>query len=135
MESQTVSGPLGRFWASLRRWSALLWRRLTQVPQIPPVRLADLDGGIDQPELFFGVVAAVGTPWTTVEPYLRRGLTNRGYTVDPVIRVSELLRLFKLKIAYPPDTAEEYDRVTTLMNMGDELRRVTGRSEALALMV
>jgi len=103
--------------------------------QMPPVRLTDLDGGIDQPELFFGVVAAVGTPWTTVEPYLRGGLKNRGYSVDPVIRVSELLRLFKLKIAYPPDTADEYERVTTLMDMGDELRRVTRRSEALALMV
>jgi deoxycytidylate deaminase len=108
---------------------------MSHVPQLPAVRLADLDGGIDQPELFFGVVAAVGTPWSTVEPYLRGGLASRGYMVDPLIKVSELLRLFKLKVPYPPTTADEYERVTTLMDMGDELRRVTGRSESLALMV
>src|SRR5437762_1071894 len=109
MESQTVPAALTQLWVVLRSWAAKLWGNTDQVSQMTPVRLADLDCGIDSPELFFGVVAAVGTPWTTVEPYLRGGLTNRGYTVDPVIRVSELLRLFMLEIGYSPDTADEYE--------------------------
>jgi len=102
---------------------------------VPTVNLSDLDGGISHPELFFGVVAAIGTPWPSIDPFLRAILTARGYHVEPTIRVSELLKGFRLKCPYPRDGVDERTRVTMLMDMGDELRRVTGRSEALALMV
>ncbi|SRR6266496_366801 len=100
------------------------------------VRLRDLDGDTDYPELVFGVVAAVGTPWKEAfEPYLLGGLTTRGYTGAETISVSSLLKdIPYLTEPYPPDYPE-YERVTKLMNRGNELRKTSGRLEALALMV
>jgi deoxycytidylate deaminase len=98
--------------------------------------LLDLDGGVERPTLFFGVVAAVGTPWREAfEPYLKGGLVGRKYKDVQTIGVSALLKPLKLKNPFPPAGVGEYKRVTMLMNRGDELRRVSRRGEALALMV
>src|ERR1041384_2434020 len=103
--------------------------------QMTSVRLSDLDGNTDHPELVFGTVAAVGTPWDEgFEQYLPRGLEAWGYKVE-TIRVSELLKdIPDLETPYPPGDVE-YPRVSQLMNRGNDLRKATERPEALALLV
>ncbi|MGD0992887.1 MAG: anti-phage dCTP deaminase [Gemmatimonadales bacterium] len=90
----------------------------------------------EKPELVIGIVAAIGTPIESVEPYLNSYLGRHGYRMD-TIRVSDFLKGFTLQSPEPDPAAEmySYERLTALMDRGDELRRVTKRSDALALLV
>ena len=97
------------------------------------VDLLTLRGGIAKPELYFGVVAAVGTATGAVESDLRTELEAEGYSVE-TIRLTSNLQAFRLKHPYPNPEDSQYDRVNKLIDRADELRHVTGRSEALALM-
>jgi deoxycytidylate deaminase len=107
----------------------------SQKPAVIVIQLLDLDGNLEHPELFFGVVAAVGTPLDeSFVPHLIERLKTHGYTDVPVIRVSDLLKDLNLKSQSPQEHAREYDRLSMLMNRGDELRKETGRPEALALL-
>ena len=98
--------------------------------------LADLEGGTRFPDLVLGTVAPVGTPWNEAfEPYLIGGLKAWGYTNVETIRVSALLKnVSYLSVPHPSDHPER-ERVTTLMDRGNEFRQRTERREALALLV
>src|SRR5574341_1361397 len=103
---------------------------------MPNLQLSDLDGNTDHPELVFGTVAAVGTPWDEgFEQYLRVGLKSWGYETVDTIRVSRLLKDIPFLAQSYPEDQPERQRVTQLMNRGNELREKSGRPEALALLV
>src|ERR1043166_4905577 len=84
------------------------------------IDLSALHGGISHPELFFGVVSAVGTPSKSVEIDLTTELKAQGYDVK-TIRLSDLLRAFTLATPSPGAAEGEYDRIKKLMKRGDEL--------------
>lgn len=100
--------------------------------------IPDLDEfeGSGQPEIFIGLVAAVGAPLnffmtSILEPFFE----DRGYQVE-TIHVSDFLRDpkgLKLTPEYPDSLVDQYTRISSLMSRGDELRRVTRGGEALAL--
>src|SRR5437667_10505149 len=84
------------------------------------------------PELFIGLVGAVGSDMDRVSETLSRALREVGYTYDPVLRLSELLHdipelsLPETKGAFERNTLldERYDRYMTAAN---KLRRDTAR--------
>src|SRR6266567_3751584 len=98
--------------------------------------LEDLEGGTEFPDLVLGTVAPLGTPWDEAfEPYVIRGLKEWGYKHVETIRVSTLLKnVSYLRAPHPPDHPE-HQRVAQLMDRGNELRELTDRREALALLV
>lgn len=93
--------------------------------------------GGERPELFFGLVSAVGAPVgyfsdAILEPALHR----RGYEVRH-IRVSDYLSdpdNITLQPEPPKPNAPTFDRICALMSRGDDLRHRVG-AEALALYV
>ncbi len=89
--------------------------------------------GIDKPELFFGLAAAVGAPLSVFAPLLVNALSARGYVTE-IIQLSDFLAGFKLPTPHPPPSAREYQRIDALMSRGNELRQMSGGSDALALL-
>lgn len=88
---------------------------------------------VENPELVFAFVAPVGTPLNVVCRSLERALESRDYTVR-TISLSEQLAGLHLQSPSPPDDAAKYVRISALMDRGNELRRVCGGGEALALL-
>lgn len=82
-----------------------------------------------KPELFFGLVGAIGTDLRRVSQILTRLLSEYGYVSTPV-RLSNLL-----KGVFPdlPERPEE-TRIERLMDAGDRLRSGTALGSALALL-
>lgn len=100
---------------------------------MPLIDLDTLEGG-GSPELLFGLVAPVGAPLGSVESTLEHLLESRGYVVE-LVHVSKFLSEgLDLESPLPPAGADEYTRISYLMTRGDELRRLSGGSEALALL-
>jgi deoxycytidylate deaminase len=97
------------------------------------MNLEELQGGLDKPELYFGIVAAVGTACKWVESDLAAELLNCGYTTE-AISLSEQSKAFALATPYPNTGASEFDRISQLTRRCDELREVTKKSEVLALL-
>jgi deoxycytidylate deaminase len=89
--------------------------------------------GTDQPELYFGLTAAVGAPLGSFAPRLVNALSLRAYRPE-LVHLSEFLPGLKLKAPAPPAGADEYTRISGLMDMGNELRQTGGGAEALALL-
>jgi len=87
--------------------------------------------GIEKPELFFGIAAALGAPLHSFQAVIESAVRGRGYDVE-VVHLSNFLNAFKLPTPPPPTGADEYTRVRTLMDRGNELRKQSGGSEALA---
>lgn len=94
--------------------------------------VADL-GDLDEPEVVFGLVGAVGAALGYFSEILESALKDNKYTVG-FIQLSDFLRVLNLRTPLPPEGASEYQRVNALMLRGDELREVAGGG-ALALMV
>ena len=89
---------------------------------------------IDNPELIIGIVAAVGTPLPFVCRHLQKELAQRGYTTEE-IHLSDFLYGLNLKSQKPKSTtSNRYERITRLMDRGNELRRISGGGEVLALL-
>lgn len=88
---------------------------------------------IEKPELMVGLVAPVGTPLKYVERTLTEDLHQRGYTVE-VLHLSDSLAGLDLDVPPVSEDAEEFERVSTLMDRGNALRREAGGGEALALL-
>jgi len=99
------------------------------MPIIDPI---DLEG-VEKPEIIFGLVAPVGTPLGYLYNTIEEQLEKNKYECSK-IRLSEFLNGFNLKTPYPESDADEYDRLTALMDMGDELRSKLGGGEALSLL-
>lgn len=96
--------------------------------------MSSVDSGtaFNQPELVFGLAAAVGTPLDFFASRLDETLRRRGYQVE-TIRLSSLMEAFRLNTRPPPDGAKEYERLQSLMTRGDELRKKLKRGDILAL--
>ena len=87
------------------------------------------------PELFIGLVGAVGTDLETVTAATEKALRRVGYT-PTLVRVSDLLdEVDPESIAGWPDLSDAaYDeRISTRMTAGDLFREALGRGEALAM--
>jgi deoxycytidylate deaminase len=86
----------------------------------------------DDPELFFGIVSAVGTPVGFFLGTLKKQLEKHGYEAHE-LRLSGYPVLLKVPTPPPEPGIGEFARINTLMDMGDEARRITQRGDILAL--
>lgn len=91
------------------------------------------------PELFIGIVGAVGSDMTTACEALVGSLREVNYTTSPIIRISELFH--SVRELGLPTTVEEfariscaYERYEQYMTAGNKLRKDTLRGEAAALL-
>jgi Deoxycytidylate deaminase len=85
------------------------------------------------PELIFGLVGATGSNLASVADALTEALSAVGYSCEPeTIRVANLLH------AFPPwqdlPTSPEDARLNAHMDAGNEFRKLTGRSDAMAVL-
>jgi deoxycytidylate deaminase len=86
------------------------------------------------PELFFGLVAAVGTDLKGISALLSRELQTVGY-LPHEIRLSALLKeCAKYRRLEQVDTVAEHLRITEYMDAGDDFRRTATRRDAVALL-
>lgn len=83
------------------------------------------------PELFFGLVGAVGTDLDLAVNALQDALRNANYT-SRVIKVIDQLKAFK-KYSTRLEKPSVYDRYVARMDAGDDFRKASGLSHALAL--
>jgi len=84
-----------------------------------------------KPELFFGLVGAVGTDLDRVVSALTKALGAAEYRTE-TIRLSELLRAVEKYKDLPVKYADEY--INEHMSVGDDFRRITELREAVALL-
>jgi cytidine deaminase len=84
------------------------------------------------PELVIGLVGAIGTDLLTVESVLRERFSHIGYKVES-IRLSELLKDLP-RIKEKLDSSSEFNRYSSFMSAGTELRELTRRGDALAML-
>jgi deoxycytidylate deaminase len=84
----------------------------------------------DNPEVIIGFVAPIGTPLRMLEPILVDELDKREYE-SVKIRVSDFTRFADPKFQVPAE--ESYGRYSALMNLGNDLRKRSGRNDILAL--
>jgi hypothetical protein len=85
------------------------------------------------PELFFGLIGAVGTDLKNVEGALSRDLQTVNYLAHD-IRLSALLKeCAKFKILEKADREPEHQRIRAYMDAGDDFRRTSKRGDAVSL--
>ncbi len=72
------------------------------------------------PELFLAIVAPAGSDLATIERHLQEQLEQVGYDLR-IIKLSDRLKDWK-KI----DPADQYERIETLMEAGDDFRKLCG---------
>lgn len=89
--------------------------------------------GIAKPELVFGVAAPVGTPVGHYCAFLRQLLERRGYEVETV-KLTDIMAALPLSAPVPPPDADEFTRISMLMDRGNALREEVGSGEALAVL-
>jgi len=82
------------------------------------------------PELFFGLVGAVGSRLTQVVKTLTNSLQRVGYHVEPVRIIDSLHQIEQFHSTMV--TGPEDQRYLTYMNAGDQFRQMTGLDDALA---
>lgn len=93
----------------------------------------DVFNMVSRPELVIGITAAMGTPLDFVESSIREMLQRRDYTVE-TLRLSRFLAGLALNTPHPSSSVDEYTRVSTLMDRGNELRSLVGGGHALSLL-
>lgn len=86
---------------------------------------------ISRPELFFGLVGAIGTDLDGASKALRTALARVGYRVETVT-FSSLPQKYIADLKDVEIPARVEDRYKVLMALGTEVRRALGRPEALA---
>jgi len=84
-----------------------------------------------KPELFFGLVGAVGTDLDKVVSALSKALSEADYQTKS-IRLSEMLRAIDKYKNLPTKYADE--RIDKHMTAGDEFREIMERRDAVALL-
>jgi len=88
---------------------------------------------VEKPEIFIGLVAAVGTPLDFVCKILEEEFEKRDYKVEE-IRLSDFLKEnLMLETQFPSEPKTEFDRIKNLMDRGNELRKNSDAPEILAL--
>ena len=93
----------------------------------------DVFNVVRRPELIIGITAAVGTPLDFVVSAIREILQQRSYTVE-TLWLSKFLESLTLASPDPPPDADEFTRISRLMDRGNELRSLVGGGHALALL-
>jgi len=89
---------------------------------------------IEKPELFFGLVGAVGTDLALVRELLTDQLARVGYKTE-LVKVTDLLFAFDDSGELLQRTSgNEFDRIDTLMHAGNEVRRSTERRDIMAML-
>ncbi|MEX2157151.1 MAG: anti-phage dCTP deaminase [Gemmatimonadales bacterium] len=88
----------------------------------------------NKPELIIGLVAAVGAPLGVFTGALEDLLEGMSYKVQTIHISDFLLEGLNLPTPPPAKGADEYTRISALMNRGNELRESAGSGEALALL-
>ena len=89
---------------------------------------------VDKPELIFGIVSAVGTPLRNICRVITEELSKREYSCEE-IRLSRFLNEgYQLKSLLPSLDCTEFERISRLMDRGNELRQLSNGGEALALL-
>ncbi len=83
-----------------------------------------------KPELIVGLVGASGANLREAANAVKAALSPYGYETVPV-RLSELMRAVKGGASLADIKAEE-DRVWEHMDAGDEIRKQSGRNDAMA---
>jgi deoxycytidylate deaminase len=86
---------------------------------------------VQKPELFFGLVGAVGTNLDKVATVLSKTLAMADFDTT-IIRLSDLLHGLPRYENLPTRFADEY--IDTHMTAGDEFRKLTERKDAVALL-
>lgn len=93
-------------------------------------------GEPQDPEIVFGIVAAVGSPLDFFQSVFTEELKKRSYSVVP-LRLSHFTELLDDKLhlptSLPAERAGEAKRIDTFMNRGNEARQLSGRNDILAL--
>ncbi len=88
----------------------------------------------EKPELFFGLIGAVGTDLSMVGKHLGHELAKVGY-VPQIIHLSKLLPdLDGFEFLSSEMDGREDRRIHALMDAGDKLRTQVGRNDAMALL-
>src|SRR5260370_16858360 len=86
------------------------------------------------PELFFGLIGAVGTDLRNVENVLSRELQTVGY-LSHDIRLSSLLKeCSKYKELEKADDQPEHQRIRAYMDAGDDFRGTSKRGDAVSFL-
>jgi len=86
-----------------------------------------------RPELAFGLVGPLGTDTSLVEDRLKHALAVVGYTTE-TLRLSRLMReIPKEPWSLLADGSRDHE-IRSHISAGNELRRVLGRNDALALL-
>lgn len=86
------------------------------------------------PELFFGLVGAVGTDLRSVIESLSRELLTVNYSAKE-IRLSELIcDCDKYRDLKETNEIAEHERISRFMDAGDDLRRTASRGDAVVLL-
>jgi len=98
-------------------------KQIPEVSTIEDISTQYLDGKFDGSEIIIGIVSAVGTEVTRVITPLKDRLSQFGYEVNE-IKVSSLLS--------GNAATNEYERIKSLMEKGDELRKETKNNSILA---
>jgi deoxycytidylate deaminase len=89
------------------------------------------DKSIRKPELFFGLVGAVGTDLDKVALILTKAMAAAEYD-SKTVKLSDMIRAIDKYKNLPTKYADE--RIHAHMTAGDELRRITERRDAVALL-
>src|SRR2546426_861900 len=86
------------------------------------------------PELFFGLVGAVGTDLTPVATAIKESLRSVEYETGDPIRLSDLLRDINRWADLPgPGAGLEDERIELLMEAGSKFREALQRGDSLAV--
>ncbi len=88
--------------------------------------------GVKEPELVFGLVGALGSPMNKVVELLSSKLQEVSYHARE-IHLSRFLEAYTLSTPVPKADDTEFDKRNALMSRGNELRKLFGRGDALAM--
>ena len=98
-------------------------------------RWSSIDKGLtEKPELVFALAAPVGTPLEPIQDAAQEELDKRGYACETVRLSSILADCLELGLPVPSGSCSELERIMRLMDLGDRLRQVAGRGDALAVL-
>lgn len=90
-----------------------------------------VESTIDNPELFFGLVAPIGVDLDIIQQSLADTLKSIGYDVE-LIRVTDLMRSFHSDIKIKTDNY--FNQYKSLIDYADDIRKKAKRNDALALL-
>jgi hypothetical protein len=102
------------------------------MPQNARVRRGSgLPADPDKPEIFIGLVGAVGTELERVGSIISQSLEKFGYSTSS-IRLASLLRALPRYKKLPTRNIDEY--IDSHMTAGDDFRHLCNRADAVALL-